>query len=227
MLSLQESLMESMHKIPKGDVKHVGLFACFNSNGSKPPIFWCFNNWAEPVFLANRLEPEQPLFAMRSFHGLITGKQNKRANTLDLAKLYVDQLLPLIKNHPILIGGNCQAAPIAEAMAHNVLAREGKKALLMTLEYNPFYSYSGSILMMFGANSEKYNPFLKLKDPVTNWKLLHQSPAWGIVNGTHGKFFMEPGVLDLVSFIEQATALFCQNNSLISTDSETKYSYDF
>jgi len=203
--SLLSRMKESINIIPGNVAVRKGPFAVFNENGQKPPLFWCFNNWVEPVLLANRLGVDQPLVSMRSFHGFIKGKGDKRANTVDLAINYVDFMLDLFDEIPRLIGGNCQGAPVAEAIAHNLLGRTGKKALLMTLEHRPFYSYPGSILMMFGSMSEKYNPFLRNEDPIAAWNAMHRIPAWGIVNGNHGKYFVEPAVLDLTAFIRYAS----------------------
>lgn len=201
---LYHEIQASMHKIPDGIADRVGSFAHFNKNGSQAPLFWCFNNWAEAVFLANRLGEDRPIFAMRSFHGFAKMKQIKRANTVDFAETYAEQLLRHVDSGPLLVGGNCQAAPIAEALAHILIRRTGRKPLLMTLENMPIYSYPGDILMMFGKMSQKYNPFLQGKDPLPGWRAQHTRPAWGLVNGGHGQYFREPAVFDLVSFIVQA-----------------------
>jgi len=201
---LHVEINESMERIPEALADRIGVFAHFNKGGSKPPLFWCFNNWAEAIFLAHRLAPDRPLFAMRSFHGFIKGKHAKRANAVGFAETYAEQVLEHVGTGPLLIGGNCQAAPIAEAMAHILIGRTGRKPLLVTLEHLPIYSYPGDILMLFGAESEKYNPFLQGKDPVPAWRAQHARAAWGIIGGEHGKYFMEPAVLDLVSYIQQA-----------------------
>lgn len=197
-------LAESVKSIRDGICGRRGPFALFNETGTKPPLFWCFNNWAEPAFLSRRLNPDQPLIAMRSLHKIIQGKQNKRANVLDVAREYAGLMQHWLDDRPIVVGGNCQAAPIAEAIVHELLSSVQKKSLLITLEHVPFYSYPGDVLMLFGAQSEKFNPFARGEDPVPGWTALHSRPAWGFINAGHGKYFVEPGVDELAGYIENA-----------------------
>jgi hypothetical protein len=208
--TLKSDIESSINRIPNQAAIKVGLFAHFNRDGTRLPLFWCFNNWVEPIFLANRLGPDQPLYAMTSFHRVVTGKSVKRLHTLSLAQAYVDCMLNVRKDGPFVIGGNCQAAPIAESMAHNVIARTGKVPLLINLEHMPFYCYPGHVLMLFGNRSEKYNPFLREANPIPRWEAQHGAAAWGIVNGGHGQYFVPPAVHDLVSYIQQSMFAFCE-----------------
>ncbi|MDH5531732.1 MAG: hypothetical protein OEY05_16995 [Paracoccaceae bacterium] len=174
---LHAEIEKSIGTTPRDAVRRQGSIALFNDEGNGPPLFWCFNKWVEPVFLANRLGPDQPLFAMRSFHGLAKGKSLKQANTIDFARSYVDEILRIVDDQPIVVKGDCQAAPIAEAIAHDLLGRTGKKALLLTLEHVPFFGCPGSVVLMFGATSEKSNPFLRGENLVPAWTAMHHSTA--------------------------------------------------
>jgi hypothetical protein len=153
--SIRQEIITGIERIPNETARREGLFAHYNIEGSQPPIFWCFNNWAESVFLAHWLGPDQPLFAMRSLHKILEGKSNKKIHNNYLAKEYSDLLLDIYPKGPIFIGGNCQAAPISEAMAHYLTEKTGSVPFLITLEHQPFYCYPGYLLMLFGTKSEK------------------------------------------------------------------------
>ena len=211
---VRSEIIQSFNRVPASLAEPHGLFLKFAGGGKRTPIFWCFNNWAEPVLLSRQLGPDQPLYAMSSLHGIVRGKALKRVHAKDLAVAYADQLLQLAPEGPVLIGGNCQAAPVAEAMAHHVVAHSGRTPLLMTLEHTLFYCYPGSVLMMFGSESHKFNPFLQGVDPLPRWSAQHRRVAWGQVAGPHGRFFVEPGILDLAAFIRATASAFCAEGEL-------------
>ena len=52
-----------------------------------------------------------------------------RRSTID-----TDLLLDIYPKGPIFIGGNCQAAPISEAMAHYITEKTGSVPFLITFE---------------------------------------------------------------------------------------------
>jgi hypothetical protein len=164
--------------------------------------------------LANRLGPDQPLVAMRSLFGLVEGKAAKRANTVDLAAAYADLIVGRSDTPPLVIGGNCQSAPVSEALAHAVLGRTGRAPLLISLEHVANYCYPGSLMMLFGAHSEKFNPFLKGTDPRPAWARMHGQACWGFINARHGGYFMEPAVHQLVGYIRWAIADFRRTMSV-------------
>jgi hypothetical protein len=195
----------SSKKVPVDIAERRGPFVLFNGNGTKAPLFWCFNNWAEAAFLSRRLGPEQPLVAMHSFHNIVKDAQTKLASVRLVAMTYAELMQPWMDGRPVVIGGNCQAAPIAEAIAHRLTYSAQEQALLIVLEHNPFYGYPGNILMLFGEQSEQFNPFVRGEDPVPGWNKLHHRPSWGFINAGHGKYFVEPGVDTLTNFITRAS----------------------
>lgn len=201
-------------KIPKGAARIDGPLAIFNENGNKPPIFWCFNNWAEPVILANRLGPDQPLVAMRSLHAFVKGHALKTAYFEQVATAYCDLISELLNLTPMIIGGNCQAAPIAEQMAQIQSERSEKSPLLITLEHYPKHPYQGSVLLLFGAKSLKYNPLVYDIDPDLFWAGWHGTLSWGLLNAGHGKYFIEPGIRDFAHFIKLAAAVFGRSGKI-------------
>ena len=206
---LLDAIAATALRIPKAVARIDGPVVFLNEAGSKPPIYWCFTNWAEPVMLANRLGPDQPLVAMRSLFQLIEGKASKRAHTADLGAAYADLVLARSDGRPLIVGGNCQAAPISEAVAHNLLGRTGRAPLLVTLEHVPTYCYPGSLVMLFGRASEGFNPFLHGGDPRPAWAAMHGQASWGFIDAAHGAYFMEPAVHVLVGYLRRVSAEFC------------------
>ena len=219
-------IFESMKRIPSELAEQKDLFVCFNHKGKKPPIYWCFNNWTEAILLANHLGPNQPLFAMHSFYGFFKSASSKKVHTISISKIYGDLVLKQHHAEPIFIGGNCQAVPIAEAIAHFLLPNTETAPVLISLEHQPFYSYPGRVAMLFGSRSDEYNPFLGDEDPIPNWKKKYASPSWAIINGEHGKYFFEPSVLELVAHLnsvidEFSEAIQSRNKPLQIKDSKT------
>lgn len=209
-LDICRVIRQSFNRVPPELAQQDELSLRFAPSGKRVPIFWCFNSWSEPILLSNRLGPDQPITAMCSLHGIVRGKATKMAHSQTLSKLYGDLLLEAVPDDtPILIGGNCQAAPIAEAMAHHVIAQSGRVPLLMLLEHVPFYCYPGSLLMLFGNQSPKYNPFLRGPDPRQRWSAQHRRAAWGFLNGQHGRYFVDPALQDLTRYLLTTTEAFC------------------
>ena len=204
-------IYNDIKKIPQEIYTLDDLILGFNKDGKKSPIYWCFNNWAEAVFLSRSLGADQPLFALKSTHGFKNGSANKKVYTNSLAVMYAKNILKNHEHGPIFIGGNCQAGPISEAVAHYLIPKVDKKPILITLEHQPFYFYPGHLVMLFGGASEKYNPFLHDENPIPTWEKKYSSYSWGIIkDAPHGKYFIDPFVLKLVAYIEHV-----KNNYLI------------
>lgn len=214
--AFQEKILLSMARLPDKLADKSGLFAHFNKGGSQAPVFWCFNNWSEAVFLAYHLGPDRPLYAMHSLYQITEDEAKKSMHTAKLAETYGDLLCNLYPDGPVLLGGNCQAASIAEATAHYLMGKREKPPMLITLEYQPFYSYPGNLLMLFGDRSEDFNPFLNDESPVTGWQNKHQNVVWGFINGAHGEYFREPGVHQLAWYIKH-----CGDNIFIDVRSQS------
>jgi thioesterase domain-containing protein len=185
-----------------------------NGSGTRRPIFWCLNNWAEAVLLAHRLGPDQPLFAMHSFNKVLSGTRRKARLLEALAASYVEQSLRHSQAYPEIVGGNCQAAPVAEAMAHQIGKASGRVPLLVMLEYMPQRPYTGPALMMFGGSSFRYNPFLSSRDPLPIWNSQLENYSWAILNGNHGRYFVEPAISDLCTALERVLASVEENGKV-------------
>ncbi len=172
----------------------------FNESGSKPPIVWCFNNWSEPYLLAYQLDSDQPLVATESPHAHEPRWVKKARFTEPLAKTYLDSVLKIYDGRDLIIGGNCQGAPIAESMSIQMASRFHSFPRLITVDYVPKRAYSGDTLMLFGHESP-FNPFLHQRDPVKYWEGRLKSFGWGFLQVTHGSYFLEPTILQLKDYI--------------------------
>mgnify|MGYP006956415702 CR=1 FL=1 len=217
---VRSQLIASQEKLP-AEVPHGdGVFLPLNQLGGQVPIFWCFNNWVEPLSLAFHLGPDQPLFATRSFHNLLSGKAAKKANVTSLATLYVEELLGHYQSGPLILGGNCQAAPVVEAMAHRLLTLDIEVPTLVILEHQLDYFYPGYVLHLFGAASEDYNPFLRGLDPTERWRRQFGATAWGAIDGKHGQFFRAPAIHQLCGYLRMTVAA-CRDGKDLPTGNIT------
>ena len=182
-----------------------GPFLVLNGEGRSAPLFWCFNSWAEAVILARRLGPDQPLFALHSFNKITSGLSYKVRLMEPLAQHYAEAILRVAgTDTPAAVGANCQAAAIGEATAHALMRAGAPAPLLATLEFMPQRPYPGPLYLMFGEQSDRYNPFLSDMDPVPGWRRLHTHFDWGFVPGPHGRYFTEPAVGVLAQRIRHA-----------------------
>jgi len=165
----------------------------FNQDGSRPPLCWCFNNWAEPVLLAHQLDRDQPLYAMHSLHAVTENWQLKARYNEPIASRYLDALDAHTDRRDLVFGGNCQGAPVAESMAIQYAQRTGRHPLLVTLDYIPRRWYRGSMFTIFGKDSY-FNPFLCAGDPLAFFAERHSRFSMGILDAAHGHYFREPGI---------------------------------
>lgn len=177
----------------------------FNESGLRPPIYWCFNSWAEPLMFSRHLQHDQPFFAMHSPNRFVKTWHEKTRFHEHLSLHYFEQIA--LHNHncrPVLVG-NCQGAPVAESIAILFSQKLALEPLLVTLDYIPRRQYRGPILMLFGRNSD-FNPFVNSdKDPVPLWKSKFDAFAWGFVDAEHGEYFRSPAIEQLHAYIEKAS----------------------
>ena len=174
----------------------------FNKSGKKTPIFWCFNNWAEPYLLARQLPVDQPLIAVHSPHGHEANWCKKARYTDPLAKKYVKSASELFSSYDFIIGGNCQGAPIAESAAIQIAQEQGIYPQLITIDYTQKRYYQGPILMIFGSESP-FNPFSYKKDPIPFWQKKLKSFQWKFLNTTHGSYFREPTIIRFKDYVSE------------------------
>lgn len=180
----------------------VGDFLAWNTSGTNPPVFWCFNTWAPPYLLARHLNKNQPLYAMCSFNGATNNWRLKTKYTELLAKRYIESFKQVKGVSNFVIGGNCQGAPIAESMAIQLMKSAGHSPYLLSVDYIGKRAYRGKRLMLFGRDSS-FNPFLTERNPIAFWEERQAQFSWDFLEGEHGSYFLEPNVQILASFIEE------------------------
>lgn len=197
-------LLSDRSKIEKYATQAFGELLLFNPGSSNPPVFWCFNNWSEPLLLARQLPESQPLYAAVSAHQVTNRWHLKRRFHEHLVSRYLETL----EEHNLLhssmvIGGNCQGGPIAESLAIRVKEKKGHQPLLLTLDYVHRKQYDGPTFMMFGKYSS-YNPFNSRIDPLPIWGKKTCDWGVGMLDETHGRYFREPALFELRDYIRFA-----------------------
>ena len=132
-----------------------------------PGLFWCFQGANEYESLAEALGPGLRIHGMRSAHGLEGSGQLYLNPALlhHVAELYAREILDLQSpDQPYVVGGNCQAGIIANAVAWHLLAhgRRVRKLILMepsmSLIRKRILRWSNDTLILYGTDSD-LNPF--------------------------------------------------------------------
>ena len=179
-----------------------GLLRVLHADGPRPPLFWCYNGQDEFGRMASGLGPEQPLVGMRSLNKAAPTGPARLPLVEGLAAHYADLLLQDMAFDRCAVGGNCQSAAIATRVAHR-LRRAGKRVdLLLTLDATPAEPMPGRVAMLFGQDSEAFNPFFRTPHPEVLWRAIHGEPSWSIVPGAHGQYFGEENLGPLCEAIE-------------------------
>ena len=174
----------------------VGL----NTTGPRQALFWCLQRYQELVQLARYLDPEQPVYGMRSGHQVMIKNQT---NIDLLAAHYVDEIIATQPNGPYLLGGNCQAALIAFQIAHQLGERGHEITLLFLHEKFVPLPYRGPVALTFGDRSD-HNPLCYFRKPEMGWHKYYSGPVtMSVVSGAHGQFFQPPNVQVLAATIRQ------------------------
>jgi len=165
-----------------------------NDSGSRRGLFWCFQGYRELEQLASSLGPDQPVHGMRSGHLIMKYTEE---NIAALAARYAVEMMALQPVGPFVIGGNCQAACIARAIAM-CLKRSGRSVdLLILMEENSFREYDGRIALLFGREST-FNPYKPGVDPEAIFRKSYvRGFAVHFIAGEHGQFFEEENVASL------------------------------
>lgn len=174
-----------------------------NEHGKRAPIVWIFNNWNEFIKLAKAVNAEQPVIGMRSLHNYVSD-MNARIRYQDyIAQHYCNEVTKLFSGtRQLIVGGNCQAGPIAESLAILINQESNLAPLLVSLEYFPRKRYDFPRLLMFGKESV-FNPFFNSsQDPLLKWNKMFKKFDYAIIEGKHGGFFEQPTLGSLIENIE-------------------------
>lgn len=177
------------------------LVAALNSTGAKPPIFWCFQTDEEFARLAQRLGPDQPLYAFRSGDRLINYDEDE---IQAFALRYAHEIIEARPHGPVFVGGNCQGAVVALATAQHLLRRGRAVPLLILMEWGfPLEPYAGPVLLLYGRESSQANPYKRFVSPEIGWKRVFREYASDEITGTHGQFFDDENIDSLASALSR------------------------
>lgn len=200
-------------KVVNGDIFDELLV--IDKSPEKLPVHWCFNTWAEPIAFFRALPDQFYLVAMHSTNTMTERWHYKRKFQEYVVDSYIDSIINLGNiNNKMIIGGNCQGAPIAESIAIRIHEKYGFLPLLVTLEYVPRRHYPGPRLFVFGTLSD-FNPFNTKKHFCMHLKKLnHSNYAWSFLKAGHGQYMTTDEVHNLTKYIEQAYEVYSSSGTL-------------
>ena len=200
-------VMAAAAKVPASLARQDGPLLIMNETGSKAPLIWCFNTWAEALLLGRSLDPDQPLIAMISLNFITMPEPRKALIYPNLIKTLTEKVEAYAGDGPFVVGGHCNAARVAEGVAHRLFFKTMRCPLLILLEHVPVHAYPGNILMLFSTQS-KLNPFTHGHDFEQNWRVVHGSPRWGFIDADHMRLFVDPGLAQLSQHVKMALEAF-------------------
>ncbi len=163
-----------------------------------PGLFWVFQGSAEFAALATALGPRIALHGMRSGHLIMA----YTPETIDLlAEAYATEIIALQPEGAISIGGNCQGAVIARAIAFALRRRGRKISHLILMEMARFWQYDAPVDLVYGADSA-LNPFRGGTDPGADLAAAYpQGFSPHFIRGAHGAFFEPQNVPSLAGVL--------------------------
>ncbi len=182
---------------PEGTLRHVNEDA-----ETHPPIYWCFNSEAELPALTQAMGPNQAIVGMRSLNGIMQITPETCFVLEELADHYAAGIMARFGRRPCIVGGNCQSASIAWRVAVRLKAAGVPVLRLVTLDAELRLPFPGRVRLLFGAQSEKFNPFLQpAPDPDRplpwHWVRAWREVDWHLVPGNHGQYFLNENVAAL------------------------------
>jgi acyl-CoA synthetase (AMP-forming)/AMP-acid ligase II/acyl carrier protein len=181
------------------------LLVGFNTDGSRPPIFWVLQEYLEASQLAKYLGPDQPFYAMRSCVGIIKGQEDYTADVLEtVCNRYLWEMLALPVGDAFVMGGNCQGGILALAMARRLKQIGRAPALLALLEWSFSYgSYTEPALLIYGEESNTAKIYRQPETSRINWRNDFSRSVVASVPGIHGELFREESVACLAKILSE------------------------
>jgi UDP-N-acetylmuramate--L-alanine ligase len=184
----------------------VGETALIVSAGGGRPdhhLFWCLQEEQELRALARHLGPEIAVHGMRSGH-LVMGYSPPNLDAM--ARHYAEELRVLQPLGPILIGGNCQGATVAHAVA-TVLQEDGREiALLIMMDQTKLLPFDGDLAFIYGQESF-LNPDKRYPRDVARYDEVYGARySLDFITGGHGRYFHEPNARYLASRLRMRIA---------------------
>ena len=168
----------------------LGLVRLFHPDGCRPPLIWCFNAQHEPETLAALLGPDQPLIALRSLHLVARFEAGRGRLDSEMGDYYADLLLDRLGDAACVIGGNCQGVSVATQIARRWILAGRHCASFISMESEPLYPLPMPCTLLYGAESEQFNPHLRGDTGAAErWRLLVANPVQHTIPGGHGQYF--------------------------------------
>jgi acyl-coenzyme A synthetase/AMP-(fatty) acid ligase/acyl carrier protein len=160
-----------------------------NTAGDKPPLFWVFNERQEFSHLARVLGPTQPLYGFRSGVEISDCRED---DIQAFALRYISEIIEVCPDGPFFIGGNCQGAIIALAIAQHALRRQYHVPLLILMDWSfDLQPYGGRVLFVSGrddvhhnANRQYARPELALRRAFANFDFVEVPGGYAFDRGT-------------------------------------------
>jgi acyl-CoA synthetase (AMP-forming)/AMP-acid ligase II/thioesterase domain-containing protein/acyl carrier protein len=190
--ALRQSLLAALRhwpgERPTADATLVG----YNLDGDQPPIFWVFNAPQEPTGLSRALGPRYPLHALRSGVDLCDYSEDEIQT---FALRYVSDIGRLRPEGPVVVGGNCQGAIIALAIAQHLLRRKRHVPLLVLMDWAfELQPYQGRVLLIAGEANLNQNPRRAFARPDLAWSRAFAHHDFAEITGGYAEGFDPPHV---------------------------------
>ncbi|MEM9014153.1 MAG: amino acid adenylation domain-containing protein [Pseudomonadota bacterium] len=184
-----ETLRSYTARWPGSALGQNGLVRILNKNGRKRPLVWCFNDAFEFRRLASRLGRDQPIYGFRSGNLVLDmSPASHQTQNNRVAETIVSELLHVLPDRPIVLGGNCQGAAIALDIAL-AFSREDKAVeRIILMEATPRRPFGGNVTFIFGKRSA-LNPFNQFADPETGLRKYFPKATITQIPGGHGDYF--------------------------------------
>ena len=182
----------------------TSLLMANHTLGLNPPLFWGCQDGRELAALCQAFGPEQPVYGFRSL--LDVAERSQQANQ-SLALRYVEDLVRLVPEGPVLIGGFCEAAKIAFEMARIIEERGRTPALLVLMEQFVPRHYGGRTALIFCEDS-KYSPWRHSRWPEQGWRKFYSGPLISLrCPNRHRQFFTDEWVDSTAAMIREQLEL--------------------
>ncbi len=176
------------------------LLVGMNTDGTKLPLFWCFQEYRELSQLAKHLGQDQPVYGLRSGHLVM----EKTPENIEALAAHYLQEIRAVYGGTYLLGGNCQGGIIAQAIAHQLQNRGQTVSLLCHLDVYGQKPYNGRIALLFGRDSA-YNPYQNDRFADTIWRSIYPLGfSVAIIPCDHGHYFDDGNIAITAKKIQNA-----------------------
>jgi thioesterase domain-containing protein len=123
-----------------------------------------------------------------------------------LASRYAEEMIDVQPEGAFVLGGNCQGARIAQAIARRLRELDRDVSLLFLMEQRQFRPYDGWVALIFGRHSH-FNPYTAGADPDAGFRRMYPAGfTVDIITGTHGRFFERPNIESLAAVVKTRLA---------------------